>query len=60
MVLDDGAPSGGLLDLNMLVMTGGQERNEQQFTALLNRAGFQLLDVTKTDTVSSVIRALAE
>lgn len=30
-VLDEGDASGGLLDLNMLVMTGGRERTQRQF-----------------------------
>ena len=59
MVLDDGAPRGGLLDLHMLVTTGGRERTEQQFNSLLARAGFELLDVTPSTSVTSAIRALA-
>ncbi len=57
LVLDDTRGMGGLLDLNMLVMTGGAERTEAQYRDLLDRAGFTLLDVTDTDFVSSVIRA---
>ena len=59
MVLDDAAGGGGLLDLNMLVMTGGAERTEQQFRDILAEAGFSLLDVTGTGAMSSVIRARA-
>ena len=59
MVLDDSSGAGGLLDLNLLVMTGGAERTEAQFRGLLNRAGFELLDVTETGAVSWVIRARA-
>ena len=59
MVLDDSSGAGGLLDLNMLVMTGGAERTEAQFGDLLTRAGFELLDVVGTGAVSSVIRAKA-
>ena len=59
MVLNESAPSGGLLDLHMLVMTGGRERTEQQFNSLLDRAGFKLLEVTPSTSVTSVIRALA-
>ena len=59
MVLDDSSGTGGLLDLNMLVMTGGAERTEDQFRSLLARAGFGLLDVVKTGAVSSVIKGRA-
>ena len=58
MVVDD-YPSGGLLDLNMLVTTGGMERSAEQYGKLLDAAGFQPLDVVKTGGVSSVIRARA-
>ena len=59
MVLDERAPSGGLLDLHMLVTTGGRERTEQEFNSLLADAGFRLLEVTPSTPVASVIRALA-
>ena len=59
MVLDDTAGGGGLLDLNMLVMTEGAERTEEQFRRILAQAGFGLIDVTATGSVSSVITAKA-
>ncbi len=59
MVLDDATGRGGLLDLNMLVMTGGAERTAKQFGDLLSQAGFDLLNVTGTGSVSSVIQAKA-
>ena len=59
MVLDDASGAGGLLDLNLLVMTGGAERTEDQFRGLLGRAGFEVLDVVETGGISSVIRARA-
>ena len=59
MVLDDGTRGGGLLDLNMLVMTQGAERTEEQFGCLLGQAGFCMLDLIGTRSVSSVIRARA-
>ena len=59
MVLDDATGDGGLLDLNMLVMTQGAERTEEQFGGILGQAGFRLMDVTETGAVSSVIRAKA-
>ena len=56
-VLDDSTGSGGLLDLNMLVMTGGRERSLPQFESLLAASGFRLLDVVQTGGVNSVLRA---
>ena len=44
-----------MLDLNMLVMTQGAERTEEQFRDILREAGFGLLDVIETGAVSSVL-----
>jgi hypothetical protein len=51
---------GKLMDLNMLVMTGGQERSLAQFALLLKRSRFRLLSVTPTSTPLSVIEAKPE
>ena len=59
MVLDDATGRGGLLDLNMLVMTQGAERTEEQFRDILSEAGFGLLDAIETGAVNSVIHAKA-
>lgn len=45
------------LDISMLVLTGGQERTEQQYRELLAEAGFQLARVVATETTVSVIEA---
>lgn len=58
MVVDD-TPSGGLLDLNMLVTTGGMERSSDQYGKLLGHAGFRMVDIVETGGVNSVIRAQA-
>ena len=58
MIMDD-TPPGGLLDLNMLVTTGGMERSADQYGKLLGHAGFPMLDIVETGGVSSVIRARA-
>jgi hypothetical protein len=59
-----GAPNtcarGKLMDLNMLVMTGGQERELAGFVSLLQRSGLRLLSVTPTSTPLSVIEAMPE
>ena len=57
--MDDATGAGGLLDLNMLVMTGGRERTAGEFQKLLADTGFRLLDVRPTRTVNSLICAEA-
>lgn len=59
MVLEEATGRGGLLDLNMLVMTQGAERTEKQFRDLLVKGGFDLLDVVETNSVSSILHARA-
>ncbi len=59
MVPDDITGAGGLLDLNMLIVAGGAERTTEQFKRLLDGAGFELLEMIPTRSVSSVIRARA-
>jgi SAM-dependent methyltransferase len=52
------APSlGKLLDVNMLVMTGGRERTEEEFRALLAAGGFALERVVVAHPSASVIEA---
>ena len=55
MILDEDAPSGGLLDLHMLTMTEGAERTASQFRRLLAEAGFKMGEVAATGAVSSVV-----
>ena len=49
---------GKLLDLTMLVMPGGQERNEAEYAALLDKAGFRLTRVVPTKSAASVVEAV--
>jgi hypothetical protein len=46
-------------DLIMLVMTGGRERTEQEWTDLLNKGGFKLNRIIPTDSFLSIIEAVA-
>ena len=57
MMLEDESSSGGLLDLNMLVMTGGAERTIERYAELLEATGFAVRDVLPTGAVNSVILA---
>ncbi|WP_367872540.1 methyltransferase [Luteolibacter sp. Populi] len=60
MVLPPGdAPHPGkILDMVMLIMPGGQERTEDEYRALLTKAGFRLTRVIPTESAASVIEAV--
>ena len=45
---------GKFTDLNMLVMTGGLERTEDEFRKLLEASGFRLVRVVHTDSPVSI------
>jgi hypothetical protein len=51
---------GKLADMEMLVMSGGQERTENEFAELLHSAGFSLERVIPTDSLSSIIEAFSK
>ena len=46
------------IDLNMLVMTGGRERTEEEFRRLYESAGFRLTKVVPTESPFSVIEGV--
>jgi O-methyltransferase domain len=57
---DDNRPSPAqLFDLNMLVMTGGQERTVSEYGTLLAKAGFRLTHVIPTGSPFHVLEAVA-
>jgi O-methyltransferase domain len=47
-----------LLDLNMLVMTGGRERTKLEFEALLDAADYKLTRIVPTIAPQSIIEAM--
>lgn len=47
-----------LLDLNMLVMTGGRERTQAEFRTLLDASGYRLTKIIPTMAPQSVIEAI--
>ncbi len=49
---------GPLIDLNMMVMTGGRERTKGEYGTLLSRAGFRLQNTVGTKSPFSVIEAV--
>jgi hypothetical protein len=51
-------PMTKLSDLNMMVMTGGRERTEAEFAALLSAAGFRMTAVVRTGAPISVIESV--
>jgi SAM-dependent methyltransferase len=53
--LPNASPDGKFMDLAMMVVTGGRERTEAEFAALLAEAGFQLISVTPTTTPLSIM-----
>jgi hypothetical protein len=56
---NDGSYFSKLLDLNMLVMTGGREPTQSEFCALLGAAGYTLTRVVPTLAPQSIIEAIA-
>jgi cyclopropane fatty-acyl-phospholipid synthase-like methyltransferase len=46
------------MDLNMLVMTGGRERSEEEFRRLYEAAGFRLTRIVPTESPFSVIEGV--
>jgi len=49
---------GKVQDMVMLVIPGGQERTEAEYSSLLRKAGFRLNKVVPTDAVVSVVEAV--
>ena len=47
-------------DVQMMVRTGGRNRTEQEFYALLNSSGFQLTRITQTAAGPALIEAMTE
>ena len=48
-----------LLDVHMMVMSGGRERSRDQFGQLLDAAGWQLAEVTALPSGQSLLNAIA-
>jgi SAM-dependent methyltransferase len=48
---------GKLLDLNMMIVTGGRERTREEFARLLGDASFELTSITPSRSMLSVIEA---
>jgi hypothetical protein len=57
LVLRQGDMAGSMLDLHMLVTTGGRERTEEEFRTLLESTGWRLLEQRALATVSQILVA---
>ena len=63
LLMECAVPAGGephfakSLDLDMLLFTGGRERTEAEFAALLDRAGFRMTRVIPTASTISLVEA---
>jgi hypothetical protein len=55
---DDTAHPGKMLDMIMLSLTGGQERTEPEYRALLEKAGFRLTRLVPTESSVSIVEAV--
>jgi len=61
VIAEGNAPHfGKLLDLEMLLFTGGRERTEAEYRALLSRAGFRLTRVVPTRSPLSIVEAVKD
>jgi hypothetical protein len=47
-----------LSDLHMMIMTGGQERTEQEYATLFERAGFRLQRIVPTDSLMGLVEGV--
>lgn len=59
MVLPEQGYAGGLCDLHLLAVTGGQERTEDDYRKLLTAEQFELVEVRRTPALPSVIVGVA-
>ena len=59
MVLVEGGSAGGLIDLHLLVATGGRERTASEYATLLDRAGFAFHGVRRLPALPSIVEGVA-
>lgn len=59
VVEEDDSPSmSKIMDLNMLVMTGGKERTATEYAALFEKTGFKLTNVFPTPSPMQIVEAV--
>jgi hypothetical protein len=59
IVPGNAADPGRIIDVAMLVLTGGRERTREDFAALLRRCGFALQTVRPTASPFSIVESVA-
>ena len=59
MVIDEHVPAGGLVDLHLLVVSGGKERTAREYRTLFERAGFGLESIVPLPATPSLIVGVA-
>ncbi|ACY13400.1 methyltransferase [Haliangium ochraceum] len=59
MLLSDSDMGGSLCDLHLLVATGGKERAEAEYAALLDEAGFDCHGAQRFSSLSSILTGVA-
>jgi hypothetical protein len=55
---DDGPSMSKVMDLNMLVMTGGRERTAREYAELFEKTGFKFLSVHPTPSPMQIVEAV--
>ncbi len=61
VISDGNAPHfGKLIDLEMLLFTGGRERTKSEYRSLLERAGFRMTRVVSTRSPLSIVEAVKD
>jgi hypothetical protein len=59
LLLDEESGNGGMLDLNMLVVTGGLERTKEQFASLVTQAGLNMVDIVFLSGGNYILKLVA-
>jgi len=59
MLLPEGGVAGCLCDLHLLMATGGRERTAEEYSALLERAGFSFVGIQRIAALPSIIMGVA-
>lgn len=59
MLLDESSFAGGLCDLHLLAATGGRERTEWEYIALLREAGFEYTSTRRVNALPSIVTGVA-
>ena len=59
MLLDENSGNGGMLDLNMLLLTGGMERTKTQFADLVKQAELKIIDTVFLSSGYTILKLVS-